>query len=219
MMPKGQYSLRPDAAKQAKSEAGFTLIEMLVVVAIIGMIALIMTINVIATLKRGRLDTAANQLRSLVESARIAALDQRTGVFVVISQNGDGSWTAQLVADTNGDGDLTFDPANPNAGPDMPVRQHLFLLTNDLAVAPTTAPAAGLMWPGPNNWPVSNGSFVLRCDLRGQPWAPGGAAALTTPAIISITHGEMANGTLRPRVRYDITLSPLWHTTMNKVLY
>lgn len=214
---------KTNVTKARQREAGFTLIEMIVVVAILGVIALIMTVNVIATLKKGRLDTAANQLQSVIESARIAALEQRTGVFVVISPNGAGEWIAQLVADTNSDGNLTFNPTSPNAGPDMPVRQHSVLLTEDLVLATTTMPAAGLTWPGPNNWPtvaLSTGtSYVLRCDQRGQPWAPGGSAALTTPQMISITHNEMANGTLRPPARYDITLSPLWHTKMDRVIF
>ncbi len=217
MPHRDQSPPRVDAGKRSRTETGFTIIEMLVVVAILGMIALIMTINVAAALKRGRLEAAANQLRSLIESARVHAAEQGAGVFVVITPNADGSWAVRLIRDANGDG-LLQDPAT--GGADVLLQaEGTNVLTNDLLLSPPTPLAPPPTWPGPNNWPQANGGFVLLCSTGGQPFAPGTTTALTIPQVISITHSEMAGGSLRPRIRYDFTVSPLWHTRLDKVLY
>ncbi len=217
MSHRSQWPQETNVEKRRWSEAGFSLIEMLVVVAILGMIALIMTINVAAALKRGRLEAAANQLRSLVESARLHAAEQGAGVFVVITPNAGGSWAVRLIRDANGDG-LLQDPAI--GGADVLLQtEGTNVLTNDLLLSPPTPTAPPPTWPGPNNWPQANGGFVLLCSTGGQPFAPGITTALTVPQVISITHSEMANSSLHPRIRYDITVSPLWRTRLDKVLY
>ncbi len=206
-----------NVTKARQREAGFSLIEMLVVVAILGLIALIMTINVAAALKRGRLEAAANQLRSIVESARVNAAEQGAGVFVVLTGNPDGSWTVRLIRDANGDGQLQ-DPASGGADvllqsqTDGPTNR----LTNDLLLAVADPDP---LWPGRNNWPQVGGRFLLLCSPAGQPFVPGGTTALTVPQVISITHNEMVSGALHPRIRYDLTVSPLWRTRLDKVLY
>ncbi len=212
----------------AKSrEAGFSLIELLVVVFIIAIIAMVLTINVSTTLKKQRLETAARQLQSFIERAYVVSAERSRGVFVVISPNpaaspyGAGSWTVFLVTDTNANDILDFNPAAPAAGPDLPVTEDVMIITQDMALSPQPP-----TWGGLNNWPAvgggpAAGSFVLLCDPRGLPFNPTAAPAAQISQLtrISLTHQEMLAGVLHPRFRYDITVSPLWHSSLDRVMF
>lgn len=197
-------------------ERGFSLIEVLVVVAILGLISTILTLNIGLVLKRQRLETAAEQFNAQVRLAQVAAAERSRGSFIVIHANGDGTHTVWMVSDTNGDNQLGFNPASPEAGPDMPVPGEQLFLTEDIVFPPEQVFPGGL-----NNWPVINGNFVLLCDPRGLPFNPATNPPLpfTGSVRISLTHREMVLGSLHPRFRFDITISPLWHSTLAREMY
>lgn len=68
---------------QIKSKAGFTLVELMVVVAIIGIMAAIATPGFIAWLPNYRLKSAARDLYSALQNARMLAVKNNTTVQVV----------------------------------------------------------------------------------------------------------------------------------------
>jgi len=200
-----------------RPEGGFTLIEVLIVVFILGLIATILTINVGTTLKKQRLETAAKQLGSFLKNAQMGASERSRGAFVVITPpDGNGQRTVWMVSDTNQDDALGFDPDNPQAGPDMPLPGGQMFLTADIGLQPDDAIPGGA-----NQWPVIAGNYVLLCDPRGYPFNSAAAPAtqITTPVSISITHAEMLSGSLHPRFRYDVTVSPLWTISVDRVGY
>jgi prepilin-type N-terminal cleavage/methylation domain-containing protein len=229
----------------SKEEKGFTLIEVLVVIAILGIIALIVTLNVSSAIKRQRLEAGASQLQSFIEGAAIYARERSSGVFVWLHQGnapgggGDQWWYCYLIQD-NGDDILNYQINDPNAvppgnGPDgdtyiisekvgleggiaLPFDIVIHPTTGQPNVAPVSDDAGG--WPGFNNWPVfNNNDFYLLCDPRGLPFNPNVPVQIVQPTTISITHREMAAGELSQKIRYDITISPLWHTKVDQVLY
>lgn len=232
-----------------EKEKGFTLIEVLVVLAILGVIAVIATINVSSTLKKQRLEAAANQLQSFIESASVYARERSRGVFVWIHRDqapggGGGQWWyCYLIEDTNRNDILEYQINNPSNNPpgagtaadgDTYINSEKVGLESGIALPydivvhsstgqPNVAPALGNdpdgNWPGFNNWPVIDNDFCLLCDPRGLPFVPNVSAKIVQGTAISLTHREMADGTLRQRTRFDITVSPLWHTKIDKVFY
>ena len=226
------------------AEKGFTLVEMLIVVAIMALIAGIATIGISSTLKRQRLDAAGFQLQSLIESASSYARGNSTAVFVWLAQRGAPGggtgnwWYCYLIQDTNGNSVLNYTIVNANASPpgngadtwidtEKAGLEGNIYLPQDLVLAAQNGqpnqvpPSLPGQWPGPNNWPKNGNDYILMCDPRAYPYNSTLATAtqITQPTAISITHQEMVSGALVPRYRYDITVSPLWHTRIDKVMF
>lgn len=201
---------------RGNGERGFSLIEVLVVVAILGFIATLLTFNVSNTLKKQRLEMGAEQFNSFLRSAQVASAERSQGAFIVISPNADGSHTLWMVTDTDRNNQLGFDPASPDAGPDFVVPSQRHTITDDIVIHPEQAIPGGI-----NLWPVIDGNFVLLCDPRGLPFDPSTnpPRPFTSAVRISITHAEMLNGGLRPKFRFDISVSPLWHSTVVREWY
>ena len=72
-----------------KKESGFTLLEMVVVIAVIGILSAIAIPNFIAWLSNRRVNSAARQMVSLLQNARIEAA--RAGANVVVTFDPDGN--------------------------------------------------------------------------------------------------------------------------------
>jgi len=185
-------------------QLGFSLIEILVVVALLGMISVIMTIAVSKTLKRQRLETAAHEIQSFANRAYTDATSTGRAVFVRISAPAaDGSRTMVLFDDT--DNDLKF-----TSGTDLQLSTQL--VPGDLVVS---APPSGIAsWPSP-----ASNVFIVACDPLGRTVDPtlANPAPVTGSVGLSITHKEMGSGgDLRPNLRFDITLNILWQPTIIK---
>ena len=69
---------RHPEAEHAAGQAGFSLVELLVVLAIIGMIATMVTPQVLGYLGRARGDTARIQVKNIAQAVELYYLDQGT---------------------------------------------------------------------------------------------------------------------------------------------
>lgn len=193
---------------------GFSLIEMLVVVAIVGLLAVIMTIAVSKTLKRQRLETAAHEVQNFLNKAYTTTSSTSRSVFVfVAAPAADGSRTMTLYDDTNNNGifDSTSDAVLATQA-----------ITKDLVLSAPPASAAYRSWPATS----TANTFIIECDTMGRPIDPPNSSTnsstttgiiMTLPAGVALTHVEMGTGgTLRPTMSYVIFANLLWQPTIQK---
>lgn len=195
-----------EMADKNADQRGFSLIEVLVVVALLGLLSVILTLAVSKTLQRQRLETAAREIQGFATKAYTSTTSTGRAVFLQVNAPAsDGSRTLVLFDDTNNN--LKFD-----SGTDLQLATQL--VTGDLVVS---APPTGIAgWPSP-----SANTFLVACDTLGRTLDPTltSSAPVTGPVGLSITHKEMgASGTLRPIMRYDITLSVLWQPDRKSVV-
>jgi prepilin-type N-terminal cleavage/methylation domain-containing protein len=199
-----------------RGEAGFSLLEVLIVVAIFGMISLVMTIAVSKTLKRQRLETAAHEIQSFVERAYTNSTTHGRSIFVQVQDPAaDGSRWMRMYDDGTGaiPGDGYFDPAN-----DPLIDSQI--ITSEIPVVTT---ATVTTWPKP----AGQSYYLLQCNTLGQAMtAPlvgtsGIAQRLTGPVALALTHKEMLPDgldppKLKPIIRFDVTVNVLWRPNLIK---
>ncbi|MEW5764319.1 MAG: pilus assembly FimT family protein [Acidobacteriota bacterium] len=184
-------------------QRGFSLIEMLIVMAILGLIAVILTVAVSKTLKRQRLETAAQQLKSFVDRAYVETSQTGLGVFVQIGAvQANGTRTVSLVEDTNSNG--TPESTDTVLGTET--------ITADIVLSNSAVAA--------NQWPTVGGALTLLCDTMGRAVDPTTNRQIQSEAQVTLTHVEMTgSGTLKPRFNFTLGVTPLWRPTTTKTRY
>ncbi len=197
--------------------AGFTLIEALVVLAIVGLLVLVAIVPISSYWQRSRLETTAGDIRNFLQSAYSEAIAQHTQVVVTLQQNATtGLWELYLT-------------------PPPLIGSRLLVLPELVSFAYNPLATAG-------GWPVSSSDANVRgimCDPSGRtmvpvfpvtPLAPVVAATFTGSGTetagqavqeiktLAITHVNMVDGSLQPNTRDDIQLFPIWTVTVRKVI-
>jgi type II secretory pathway pseudopilin PulG len=183
-------------------EAGVTLIEALVVLAIIALVTAIVMVPVNSYWQRSRLETTAGDIRNFLQQAYTEAVNQHTQITVTMHQVS-GVWELQIT------------PAPLHAPATYAIPDFVSMTLNPTA--------------GAGGWPSNGSTRELVCDTKGLTLCPSGAtgtAADTCDGVtqvrgvktLSITHVSMVDGSLTPNTRYDVQVYPLWNVSVVKVL-
>ncbi|HQP87076.1 MAG TPA: type II secretion system protein [Thermoanaerobaculia bacterium] len=210
------------SAPPGRRRRGFSLIELIVVLAILGLTLTLGLSGIVSALKRQRLNTASADINTLVNRT-LAEMQNRnlatylvfgkyvagtgTDVVVTIDRNNDGDG---FDIDTNGDG--LFDDAAPVDGV-----LHRVRLPEDVALSNTALNAQSFnsQWLRPSSGPVS---AALRCDFMGRAQIPGAAEVMISgPATVQLSHRDMIAGSLTPHVTYTVSISPLFKASVARV--
>ena len=197
----------------SRSRRGFSLIEILAVVAIIGIAALLGFKGLVGALKRQSLASASNDLRAFVQRAQIETQRRNVvGFLLVRAWNANGT-PMEIILDRNSNG-LPDDAAFAT-----------YTLPPDLRLSSTDATgltqAFDAQWTNPGD-----GTHYLECDFQGRalittlpPPAPPAtvtAQQIAAPATVPLTHKDMISGGLGPKVVYTLSINPVWSASLTQ---
>jgi prepilin-type N-terminal cleavage/methylation domain-containing protein len=200
---------------------GVTLVELLVVVMILGIALMFGLSGLNSTFKRQRLNSSAEDLKTLAGRALTEMQNRNIPTFLVFGHYVAGSGTdAAVVIDTNGNGALDVDK-NADGLFDDPdnddqvlwrVRVPVDVALSNSALAAQTF---NTQWARPSAGPVS---ATLMCDFMGRAMIPGATPAMITgPATVQLSHREMITGSLTPQVTYTVSVGPLFKASIARV--
>ena len=215
---------------------GFTLVELLVVLLIIGFLAVIGVGELNKFSRRENLAGYASQTTVLLQSAATAVHQRDSVMFVMVGPaytsvvNGTtrSYRDINLVADTccsaavggaagatvgNGAFD-TPKPANPTQGDRIVQTIALPVDQICLSTADVTKVEQG-------NWtetPPSSDTWVVGVNFRGVTIGPAGTGIAGGDAILAMTHVDMVSGALKPFLKYEIHVNPVWNVSVRRLV-
>jgi len=214
--------LRIRAGRGPQGKRGFTLVELLIVLAILGIMLTIAGIEVMRTLQRGRLTTAAQALELTASRAFLEAQRRGATIFLRVGPLAGGVMPVELWADNT-----TNDPGNDHVG--------TLKTTNpfaDILVERLTYNTSQICFSTVNAGQIESASWsenstdatkprVLACDTFGRAMDVSLAPPLqlTQAASLSITHAQMVSGRLLPKRNYQLRISPAWGVQIVEVPY
>jgi len=140
-----------------KQNRGFTLIEMIVIVAIVGMVVLIGVPAIVGAMKRARLESAARQAQIMINATRLQAVKSGTRIAVYFGAHPTYPHGAiQPFIDANANGAY-------NAGEEFK-RIAVVPLPNPVAITSTTFPGGVIAFNGLGQAVnVTSGTLLTNC--------------------------------------------------------
>lgn len=192
---------RTPAAEVPEGRRGFSLVELLIVVALLGLIAALVVLPVNAYYQRARIEGVANEVRNFMMGAQTLALNTNSRVTVTLQQTA-GQWA------------FTLEPAVPPApGTAASAWSRRLELPGYVAVN-------GLWRGGGCDWPqnpAGSGTYQVVCDSISRTLDPITSVQLTAFVTLRLTHVSTVEGRLKPPQVWELRLAPLWSVTAMKV--
>ncbi len=237
-------SVSRDPARR-RGRRGFSMIEMLAVVVIVGIIFVIGSSEISKAWKRQKLQSASGDVRVLFQRAYSEVQRRGIPVFVqvgpLVTAGASRYLPIYLVGDQTQDQVLDCFQRVPTAGcPDLLIDQYNIVvkgLSGTLGVSGVdqefslsnlnTSEIMSTLWSD-NTTPWTAGR-VLMCDLQGRtmsvgpkPAAPKAGLPASTglqivaPATLVFTHVDVVNGSFQPPTRFLLTINPVWSVRVQR---
>lgn len=175
---------------------GFSLVELLVVLALLAAISLVTTIQILAFLQKNELQAQAQEVKAFLQE-----------VPQLVARHQQPLWVIFRPAGGTGPGGL-LQIARDQAGTQV-LRELRIKETIAFGLA---APVEWLNWaPG-----TTSGTYVLACDTFNRAVRPQGGQLqqIETPALAVFTHQKMKSGALRPKYRWVLGIAPVWEVNL-----
>ena len=223
---------------------GFSLIEVMVVVAILGIIAVLGGGEIARAWKRQKLQSASGDVRVLFQRAYSEVFRRGTAVFIqvgpLVTAGASRYLPIYLVGDATQDQVLDNFQRVPLAGEDLLIDQYNIIvkgLSGTLGVSGVdqefclsilnTDEIQSTLWSDNTTpWTVKR---VIMCDLQGRamsvgpkPFAPKAGLPASTgrqipgPASLVFTNVGVVNQTFQPPTRYMLNINPVWSVRIVK---
>ncbi len=200
------------AEERAPGGRGFTLVELLVVLAILGLTLTVAGAAVMRAIKRNYLSSTVQNLQLLASRAQLEAQRRSTTVFLRIGPVGsgpNGTLPVELWADADGDG--VFEAAT-----DLQLQQ---ILLDPTQISLSTAASNQIQSANWSNDTDTTVERLLACNTFGQTINPATGLQIAATATLSITHTEMISSVLLPRLNEQLRVSPAWSVEIVEIKY
>ena len=185
---------------------GFSLLEVLIVVALIGIAAMIGFGQFSATFKRQRLVGSSAEMKTIAQSVRTTGQNRNAMAFLRIAPaNPDGTIPIQVLIDSNGNSQL-------DVGTDAVTREYSLPADLNLASPDPDGPGPASSW---DQWVARAGNdHYIACDFLGRTIDPVSQTQVVRPLTLELTHDDMISGRLTPQVTWTLTVNPVWNAAL-----
>ena len=216
-----------------RSRRGFSLVEMLAVVAILGIIAIIGGGEISKAWKRQKMQSASTDIKILFQRAlsEMQRRNMRTFIQVgpLITAGAARYMPIYLVGDADGDGALAACFANPPTVPcpDLLIDEYDIVVKGLTGVKGVTGvdqefclsdldvtQVESSLWS--DNSTSWNNPRVLMCDFQGRAIDTLSGRQIAGPATLVFTHVNVVNQALMPPTRYVLSINPVWTVRVAK---
>ena len=222
---------RPRLRVLPRSRRGFSLIEMLAVVAILAIIAILGGGEISRAWKRQKLQSASTDIKVLFQRALPEMQRRNMPVFVqvgpLVTAGAAKYLPIYLIGDANQDGAVGLFCKDVGC-PDLLIDQYNIVVTGLSGTMGTTGvnqefslsevavdQVESTLWS--YNLTDQATPRFLMCDFQGRAIVdPAHGRQIAGPASLVLTHVSVVNGALMPPTRYVLTINPVWSVRVAK---
>ncbi|NOZ79625.1 MAG: prepilin-type N-terminal cleavage/methylation domain-containing protein [Acidobacteria bacterium] len=186
------------SAARNEGNEGFTLVEMLVVVALLAMVTLLIAGGLNGARQRSALNSSATMIKGFLN--RVPAEVSAQGRTILVQW--DSTKRELEMGYVDGSGNF--------------VATRSYQFPNEVILDPNALTGAGNA-VSPSGWPVFLGKPTLACDSMGRLIDPNTNQQIMSPRGIQVTLTLMTLGKVQPKISYLIQVFPVWGARSVKI--